>query len=830
MSCLAALGLLNGVGCVNPDDEVAFVETATAAVVGNNFSGTNLGGMNLGGMNLGGMNLGGMNLGGPNLGGMNLGGMNLGGMNLGGMNLGGANFGGNNLGGMNLAATNLGGMNLGGMNLGGMNLAGMNIAGSNLNGSNVAGTNLGGMNLGGMNLGGMNLAGPSTGSNLHNLSGPIDGMLYSGEDLWLPKTGQCIVLGIGSTAFPKLLAQQSPNAKISVALGKLPWGFPAVQGGPIALQAWEAIVWGNQSYCTFLLVTPPASHFAGVAGFIKAIFRWNAPPTQTMEISGIEASAPHDGTLSTQVASYTGMMNAAAKFNAGIVSATDFVAGELAFVTATTNNEVVWVDFASWVRDVSGMGKVLGNVEKVKLPQYAEGVYHVFSNADGTVGVSVADVGVDPGYISAHSDLATSYTAYQRGEGPKPVPSRCSGSLYLNVTYNEPIPAGKCDSGLTWTTTLQGYPPALDKWSSVPGTTFPMNEYMFLSKSLQNPLLRSPGRPILSETYVHLWEPNHVLPAAAIGGAAGSDRTGLGVGVSNALNCSDSNGPSVAFNNLDGGSWCGKGKPTSSSPLSIMYAWGAAIPITSYRITSSADYSVRDPKNWTFQGCTGTCTVGADTGWVTLDTRSNQAFTARLQSKSYTFSNGIAYSRYRLRISAISGNTDMVQLREIQMFDSGGSVVALPGVDKTDNGVVSWTGKPCSSGELPTRAFDNLMTSAAATRWCVSGIPSVARPVSIAYGWGPNSQTVASYRITSASDFPDRDPRSWTFQGCNGACRVGADDGWVTLDTRSSQTFASRHLTKTYTLSAPAAYTAYRLRVTANNGDSTLQLGELQLY
>ena len=190
----------------------------------------------------------------------------------------------------------------------------------------------------------------------------------------------------------------------------------------------------------------------------------------------------------------------------------------------------------------------------------------------------------------------------------------------------------------------------------------------------------------------------------------------------------------------------------------------------------------------------------------------------------------IAYSQYRLRITANNGASDKVQLREIQMFDSGGAVVPLSGTDRTENGVVTWTGKHCSVTELPTRAFDNLMTSTAATRWCVASVPSVSRPISVAYTWG-SAKSVSSYRITSAADAADRDPKNWTLQGCNGNCRVGGDAGWVTLDTRSNETFSSRHLTKTYTLGAAVSYAQYRLKVTANNGNGTyFQLGELQLF
>ena len=161
---------------------------------------------------------------------------------------------------------------------------------------------------------------------------------------------RCVVMGIGSTAFAKLLGQQTANATISRRPRQAPLGLRRTSGGgPSRLRAWEAIVWGDNTYCSFVLAAPTVATWPGVAGFIKAVFRWKAPPTQTMEISGIEASAAHDATLSTAISSYTGMMNVAARCRAGQVNEKTFVAGELAFVSATTNNQSVQVDFASWV-------------------------------------------------------------------------------------------------------------------------------------------------------------------------------------------------------------------------------------------------------------------------------------------------------------------------------------------------------------------------------------------------------------------------------------------------------------------------------------------------
>jgi alpha-L-fucosidase 2 len=368
------------------------------------------------------------------------------------------------------------------------------------------------------------------------------------------------------------------------------------------------------------------------------------------------------------------------------------------------------------------------------------------------------------------------------------------------------------------------------QWSAVAGTTAPMNMAMYLRLNGTTPFLRAANQPIVSETYIHMWEPNHTLPASTVGGTTGGDRSGLGVAVSNAAGCTTTDDPNNVFNNTSPAKWCATGTPSAAAPRSIMYAWGGSIAITSYRITSAADLDTRDPRDWTFQGCAGTCTVGADAGWVTLDTRSNEAFASRLLSRSFSFSNTTAYGQYRLRVTANKGNVAYLQLREIQLFDSGGPVVPLPGVDRTENGTVSWVGKPCSGAELPTRAFDNLMTAAGATRWCVASVPTSIRPAILGYTWAAPT-TVTSYRLTSASDYPARDPRTWVLQGCDGTCKIGQETGWVTLDTRTGETFASRYQTKAYTLAAPGTYRQYRLQITANNGDTAkVQVGELQLF
>src|SRR5262249_24159435 len=206
--------------------------------------------------------------------------------------------------------------------------------------------NTAGNNIAGTRLGSSNLAGIDSGANIHGLTG-VMGMLYSGEDMWKPdgtNRSQCIVMGMGSTAFAKLVGQQSANAKMYVALGKLPWGFSTLSAGPVALNAWEAVVWGDKTYCTFLLMAQPTTPWSGAAGYIKAIFRWNAPPTQQMEIGGIDESAIFDPTYNAASTTYTGMMDGAAKQKGGTLSPANFVDRDRAAAAATTKNHPPSVD------------------------------------------------------------------------------------------------------------------------------------------------------------------------------------------------------------------------------------------------------------------------------------------------------------------------------------------------------------------------------------------------------------------------------------------------------------------------------------------------------
>jgi hypothetical protein len=84
---------------------------------------------------------------------------------------------------------------------------------------------------------------------------------------------------------------------------------------------------------------------------------------------------------------------------------------------------------------------------------------------------------------------------------------------------------------------------------------------------------------------------------------------------------------------------------------------------------------------------------------------------------------------------------------------------------------------------------------------------------------------VTRYALTSAADNPAADPRDWHFQG--------SYDGitWITLDSRSGESFTERGQTREFSFASNSAFRFYRLVITANHGDpGILQLAELGFY
>lgn len=119
-----------------------------------------------------------------------------------------------------------------------------------------------------------------------------------------------------------------------------------------------------------------------------------------------------------------------------------------------------------------------------------------------------------------------------------------------------------------------------------------------------------------------------------------------------------------------------------------------------------------------------------------------------------------------------------------------------------------------------TENYPNLIDGNTATKYYVGGKTAL---------WIQYKSVVPAivtrYTITSANDKETRDPKNWQL--------LGSNDGvhWDTLDTRVGELFATRFLKKVYAVNNNNTFFQYyRLNITANNGDTGLQLSEWELF
>ena len=95
---------------------------------------------------------------------------------------------------------------------------------------------------------------------------------------------------------------------------------------------------------------------------------------------------------------------------------------------------------------------------------------------------------------------------------------------------------------------------------------------------------------------------------------------------------------------------------------SIVYRLDAPAVTKQYKLTAANDAAGRDPKNFTLQGSTN------GTDWTTLDTQTDQKFSARFATNTYSVTNTVAYEYYKLDITANNGEP-LTQLADWELLD-----------------------------------------------------------------------------------------------------------------------------------------------------------------
>ncbi|MGN7723572.1 chondroitinase-B domain-containing protein [Chitinophaga sp. 22620] len=116
--------------------------------------------------------------------------------------------------------------------------------------------------------------------------------------------------------------------------------------------------------------------------------------------------------------------------------------------------------------------------------------------------------------------------------------------------------------------------------------------------------------------------------------------------------------------------------------------------VVRYTITSGNDVAGRDPKDWQLQGS------GDGSSWITLDTRSGEAFTGRRQTRSFTVANTAPYKYYRLNITANNGETG-IQFSEWELFERKQQTVGLDSIGDLTYGDEPVVLNAFSTADLP---------------------------------------------------------------------------------------------------------------------------------
>ena len=228
------------------------------------------------------------------------------------------------------------------------------------------------------------------------------------------------------------------------------------------------------------------------------------------------------------------------------------------------------------------------------------------------------------------------------------------------------------------------------------------------------------------------------------------------------------------------------------------FANSSAFVVTQYLVTSAADTSARDPKDWQF--------LGSNDGvnWTTLDTQTGQIFSGRGQTKTYGFANTRPYKYYQLNITANNGDATGLQLAEVQLFapvvipDTTGPVIITPGDIS-----LSATSGSGANVYFSVQAIDAVSGNVTATASPVSGsfFPIGTTPVNVSSTDPVGNTSNASFNVTVTAALPP----PWIeqqvgtiangingyaiYSGSNGAFNVTGGGGDIWSGTTEAFTF-----------------------------------------
>ncbi len=148
--------------------------------------------------------------------------------------------------------------------------------------------------------------------------------------------------------------------------------------------------------------------------------------------------------------------------------------------------------------------------------------------------------------------------------------------------------------------------------------------------------------------------------------------------------------------------------------------------------------------------------------------------------------------------------------------------VKIAGEEEEDDGDITNDGGQLTASTTDSPAAEGVenLTDDAATSKYLTFNPQA----SITYA-ATASYVLEEYTLTSANDFPGRDPGAWTLSGSNN----GTD--WTPIDMRTGETFTGRFEKRSFEIANEAPFSYYKIDLTAQDTSlSILQLAEWELF
>ena len=127
---------------------------------------------------------------------------------------------------------------------------------------------------------------------------------------------------------------------------------------------------------------------------------------------------------------------------------------------------------------------------------------------------------------------------------------------------------------------------------------------------------------------------------------------------------SDNEAETMAFDDDTQTKWLDNGGvPSAEDPAWVQLDFVAPRIVNSIAITSANDSPERDPENFTVLGSND----GGAT-WEEVESWIGESFDTRFERKLFEMRNGFAYSSYRINISKNKGDSNLMQIAEIELI------------------------------------------------------------------------------------------------------------------------------------------------------------------